>query len=174
MKCEECDRMFASKEALHQHREAKHVVKKTSLKFNWKRLRSWSIALLLIFLVGYTGVNFLTAKTLPPTTMAGHVEVNPPSHILKEPMSLNVHKHMLEHADGTKEGPGGVIINYDCETYDCEPGLVEKLEAFAATYDVVYVAPLKNMESKIALTKLGRIETLDDYNAEKIESFIGK
>ncbi len=106
--------------------------------------------------------------------MEGHVERSPPSHILKKPMSDAVQRHMLEHADGKNGGPGGIIINYDCKNFECEPDLVSKLEAFAVKYpETVYVAPFKNMKVKIALTKLGRIETMDSYDESVIERFIG-
>lgn len=107
---------------------------------------------------------------LPPIDIQGHVEASPPSHILKEPMPIEIQKHMLEHADGY--GPPGVIINYNCEDYFCEEDLIEKLEEFALKYNHVYVAPFPGMEAKIALTRYGKIEILDDYDEEKIENFI--
>jgi len=66
----------------------------------------------------------------------------------------------------------GIIINYDCKNFECEQGLIEQLESFAIKYNNVYVAPFKNMPVKIALTKLGRIETLSEYDENKIETFI--
>ena len=112
-----------------------------------------------------------SVKTLPPTDMQGHVEANPDSHVLKEPMPIPIHKHMLEHADGTASP--GIVINYNCKDYSCEADLIEKLETFAGRYPAnVYVAPFKNMDAKIALTKLGRLEILEEYDEQKINSFI--
>ena len=111
-------------------------------------------------------------ETLPPTDMDGHVEKNPESHILKDTMLTVIQKHMLEHADGIEGGKAGVIINYNCKDYECENGLIEKLEKFAVKYDYVYVAPFKGMNAKIALTKLNKIEILDNYDEDKINDFI--
>ena len=115
----------------------------------------------------------ITGGGLPPTSMQGHTERLPAAHILKKPFPIEIQKHMLEHADGEDGGPPGVIINYDCKKYDCEPDLIEKLEAFAIKYPAnVYVAPFKNMDEKIALTKLGRIQTLEAYDETVIDNFI--
>ena len=111
-----------------------------------------------------------SSANLPPTDVRGHVEGAPPSRVLKEPMPIAVQKHMLEHADGY--GPPGVIINYNCEDFECEPGLIEKLEAFAYEYSNVYVAPYPKMSVKIALTRYGKIKTLDRYDEEEIRAFI--
>ena len=40
-------------------------------------------------------------------------------------MPIAIQKHMLEHADGKEGGRGGVIINYNCEDFNCEDGLIE-------------------------------------------------
>jgi len=59
------------------------------------------------------------------------------------------------------------------KNYDCSPDLIEKLEAFADKYPLnVYVSPFKNMDEKIALTKLGRILTLESYDETAIDNFI--
>ncbi len=104
--------------------------------------------------------------------MQGHIESNPPSHVLKEPMPITIQKHMLEHADGS--GRAGVIINYNCRDYSCEENLIENLEAFALSYNYVYVAPFKGMDAKIALTKLGKIKILEEYDESIIKNFIEK
>ena len=175
--CEKCAKPFGSTEALAQHSQSKHPedIKKprSSLSPKQKRkIRNWTIIIVVLGLI-VGGIWYLVSniKTLPPTDMKGHIEVNPPSHILKEPMKIAIQKHMLEHADG--EGPPGVIINYNCIDFDCEEGLVEKLEAFVEKYpDFLYVAPFLKMDVKIALTRLGRIEILESYDEERIENFI--
>ena|SRR3989338_1154634 len=136
------------------------------------KIGNWPILIIAAVIIG--GIYFLVpnTKTLPPTDIQGHIEMSPPSHILKEPMSISVQKHMLEHADG--RGPPGVVINYNCKDYTCEDGLIEKLEAFAKRYNHVYVAPFPKMDAKIALTKYGKIEILDNYDEKRIESFIVK
>ena len=176
IKCEECGKEFGSKEGLEHHKNAKHAfeVKKPLVsKKLWKYVQMGVVGLILLAVIIYGFGAVSSKKTLPPTTMQGHIEVNPPSHILKSPMQIEVQKHMLEHADAIEGGRGGVIINYDCVNYDCEAGLIEKLELFSLNHDHVYVAPYKNMKSKIAITKLNQIRTLDEYNEFVIKGFIG-
>jgi hypothetical protein len=180
IKCEICDREFKNIDSLEQHNRDKHSDKmkkeKNRENFELKKYKGWIIFILIIGVFGF-GIYWLSsnvggALTLPPTTMAGHIEASPKSHVLKKPMDIAVQKHMLEHVDGQEGARGGIIINYDCENYECDKGLVEKLEGFAGQYDYVYVAPFKNMQVKIALTKLGRIKKLDFYDEGKIETFI--
>ena len=175
IKCEICGKTFSSKEALEMHNAAKHPEKilKQKKPFPVKKTRNWILFILVVGIVGWLLFSvFSGIKTLPPTDIQGHIESNPSSHILKEPMPLVVQKHMLEHVDGVEGGRGGVIINYNCEDYSCEVGLIENLEAFAEKYNYVYVAPFKNMDAKIALTKLNRIEILEFYDEGRIDSFI--
>jgi len=147
--------------------------KKLAAKKTYKKVRNWIIWLVILGLIiwGISSMFSGGLKTLPPTTDRGHIEVSPESHVLREPMRPEVQRHMLEHADGT--GPPGVIINYNCEDFGCEKGLIEKLEAFAQIYpEFVYVAPFPNMDAKIALTKLNNIEILEEYDESKISIFI--
>ena len=174
IKCEICDRTFGNADGLASHNSAKHseLIKEPKKPFPFKKIRNWGIFILVlgvIFVLIYLMVTNI--KTLPPTDLQGHIEVSPSSHVLKEPMSIAIQKHMLEHSDGT--GKPGVVINYNCEDYNCEEGLIEQLEFFAEKYpENVYVAPFKKMDAKIALTKYGKIEILEEYNQGKIESFI--
>jgi hypothetical protein len=111
-----------------------------------------------------------TARNSPPTTMQGHTEVLPQSHISDKSIPDPVQRHMLEHADGT--GKPGIIIQYNCQKYACEPDLVEKLKNLAKAYpDNVYLAP-NNYDAKIFLSKLNRREILDTFDENKIKQFI--
>jgi hypothetical protein len=172
-KCEACNRNFKDKEGLDMHNSAKHSKpEKKSMKLNSKKIRKRTIiiAILVLVVVGFYFL-FSSVKTLPPTDMRGHIEESPESHVLKEPMPILIQKHMLEHADGT--GSPGIIINYNCEDYNCESDLIEKLEAFAITYpENVYVAPFKDMDAKIVLTRQNGIDILEDYDEERINNFI--
>lgn len=175
IKCEICGKSIGDERALEKHANAKHPqpVKQPLLSQKQiKRIKNWSIVItILVVIVGGLAYLNSTAKNLPPTTDIGHEEASPASHILKEPMHITVQKHMLEHADGS--GPPGIIINYNCADYTCNPDLIEKLEQFAVDYPInVYVAPFPNMDAKIALTKLGKIEVLNGYNYGVIQSFI--
>ena len=174
-RCDICDRNFKDAEGLAMHNAAKHSSKKSEKtekkKISFKKIRNWGIFVIIIgFVIWGISAMFSGITVLPPTDMQGHVEVNPASHVLREPMPIAIQKHMLEHADGT--GRPGVVINYNCDDYNCEEGLIENLEAFAEKYDFVYVAPFPNMDAKIALTKLGRIDVLEEYDGGRIESFI--
>jgi hypothetical protein len=123
--------------------------------------------------LGWLGYSIATAKRLPPTSMADHTEENPPGHILATPLPLAIQKHMLEHADGG--GPPGVIINYNCVKFRCPEGMVERLEKVARAYPAfVYLAPYPDMDVKIAMTRLGKILTLDDVDRERIIAFINE
>ena len=126
------------------------------------------IILVLVALILYFA--FVPKPILPPTTVIGHSEQVPNSRILKAPMPDPMHRHMLEHSEG--RGVPGVVINYNCNDFECEEGLVEKLESIAMGHNHVYVAPYPKMSAKIALTKRGSILTLDEFDEEKIMNFI--
>jgi len=173
--CDKCNKKFNSEDGFNMHNKAKHPVTNESKSMTPQQKRSikrWSISIIILLLfVGGIWFFAANAKLLPPTIMEGHIEVSPPSHILKEPMGIAVQKHMLEHADG-KTRPG-VILNYNCKDFNCEPDMIQKLEAFAEIYpENVYIAPFPKMSAKIALTKLGRIKTFDEFNEEEIDGFI--
>jgi hypothetical protein len=103
--------------------------------------------------------------------MTDHTEENPPGHILTTPMPLTIQKHMLEHADGG--GRPGVIINYNCVKFRCPEGMIGRLEKVARAYPAfVYLAPYPDMDTKIAVTRLGEILVLDEPDEARIRDFI--
>ncbi len=178
-KCEVCERIFKYEDGLELHKQAKHSKpekKEPLIKISSgqkKKFIKTAIALVvLIAVIGFVYYIITIPKVvLPPITIQGHIEQKPSSHILKEPMELRVQKHMLEHADGT--GPPGIIINYNCEDFNCEPDLILNLEKFAKKYPVnVYVAPFNGMTEKIVLTKFQKLQKLDNYDEKLIENFI--
>lgn len=178
IKCDICNREFKDVEALNSHNKAKHlgspIIKKEGkqISSSSKKIKNWTIFILIIGVI-ITGIFLLVSsiKTLPPTDIQGHIEESPSSHILKEQMPIAIQKHMLEHADGS--GPPGVVINYNCENYECEEDLIEKLESFVEEYPLnVYVAPFKKMDAKIALTKFEKIEILEEFDEGRIRDFI--
>lgn len=174
-RCEICDRTFKDAGGLSQHNLAVHSQQEVrrANSINVKKIRNWVIFIVVLIAIGILiYLPLRNIENLPPIDIEGHVESNPPSHILKEQMPIAIQKHMLEHVDGIEGGRGGVIINYNCKDYECEAGLIEKLEAFAQDYDYVYVTPFKGMDAKIALTKLNKREVLEEYNNETIEKFI--
>jgi len=176
--CEICGKILNSEDGLASHKRDKHSIERerdkdpVDVKKTKKRYIIIIISLIIIFGVYWMFTSASNATSLPPISMEGHVERVPSSHILRKPLALNVQKHLLEHVDGIEGASGGVIINYDCKNFECETNLIENLENFAVKYDYVYVAPFKNMEVKIALTRLGRIEKYDSYDERGIEIFI--
>jgi len=176
-KCDKCGKEFHSPESLEQHKMASHPIeesRKVLSEEQKKKIKNYSIfVVIFILVVGSIGYLVATSKTLPPVSIQGHIEVNPTSHVLKEPMKLEIQKHMLEHADGS--GPPGIIINYNCEDYECESDLVENLELFSEKYPSnVYITPFKNMDAKIVLTRLNKIEILESLDEQKIDNFINR
>jgi hypothetical protein len=151
------------KEAEHRRRRRKRLVKKSV---------TWGVVGLIVSVgVVWLGYSIATAKRLPPTSIADHVEQSPSGHILTTPMPIAIQKHMLEHADGG--GRPGVIINYNCVKFRCADGLIDRLAGVVRAYpDFVYLAPYPEMDVKIAVTKLGKILTMDDPDLEKIRVFI--
>ncbi|MFZ1059371.1 MAG: DUF3105 domain-containing protein [Candidatus Rokuibacteriota bacterium] len=138
----------------------------------FKKGAVWGVAGLLVAAgAGWLGYSIATAKRLPPTGIADHVEQNPPTHILTTPMPLAIQKHMLEHADGG--GRPGVVINYNCVKFRCPEGMADRLAGMVRAFpDFVYLAPYPEMDVRIAVTKLGKILTLDEPDLEKIRAFI--
>lgn len=145
-----------------------------------KKLGGIAAVVLLIAGLGFGGYRWVTGlKILPPTDFGSHTEAVPESHILTEPMPLTTQAHMLEHADGG--GRPGVVINYNpstssghrCEDYDCAPDTVDRLAEIAQDYSsYVYLAPFPGMDAKIALTHVGKLETLDAVDEARIRTFI--
>jgi len=137
-----------------------------------KRIGGIAALALVAVALGFGGYRLVKgAKFYPPTDLNGHSEEIPPGHILSAPMPLPIQKHMLEHADG--QGPPGIVINYNCEDFPCEPDLIERLTAIAQEYpDRVYLAPFPDMDAKIALTRFGELEVLDSFDEQRIRAFI--
>jgi len=174
-RCEICDRTFKDAEGLAMHNKAKHPESMSREKklLPIKKVRNWGILVIAVgLIIGGIAWGISNIERLPPTDMDRHIESNPSSHILKDSMPLAIQKHMLEHVDGVEGGKGGVIINYNCKDYQCEDSLIGKLESFATEYDYVYVAPFKGMDAKIAITKLGKIDVLEEYHEIRIKNFI--
>ena len=107
---------------------------------------------------------------LPVITGQGHVESSPPSHIVNKPIAEAVQRHVLEHADG--KGKPGIIIQYNCDDFDCESDLISNLSALVKEYpENVYLAP-NDYDGKIILTKMGKMEILEAFDETFIRKFI--
>ena len=158
-------------------RERRRLGKNQKMQARAKTKRIRLIRILLIALVGtaavVSGLYVLISNQpiFPPTDQAGHIERSPSAHVIGEPMGISVQKHMLEHADGG--GPPGVIINYNCEDFECEPGLIANLAGIAERYEqFVYVAPYPGMSKKLAITRYQMIQTFDAFSERELVSFI--
>ena len=120
-----------------------------------------------IFALGWFVVS---RPSLPPTSQQNHSEQSPPAHIVTQPIPDAIQRHMLEHSDGG--GKPGIIIQYNCNDFDCKPDLIQKLTDLTKQYpDNVYLAP-NNYDGKIILTKLGKREILDNFDEQAIKNFI--
>lgn len=153
--------------------EHKHEKKQAEQRKEKSQKLIRRVGWLVIIVAVLAGLGWLISnqKILPPTSRQGHTEVSPQAHISDVPFSLNVQKHMLEHADGT--GPPGIFINYNCKQFDCEPGLIDKLAEFVEAYPLhVYLAPYENLAVKLVLTREGEQELLDSFDEQRIRSFI--
>lgn len=107
---------------------------------------------------------------LPPITAQGHTEDMPQTHVINSPIPDSTQRHMLEHADG--RGKPGIIIQYNCEKYSCEPDLIAKLDELVKQYpDNVYLAP-NRYDGKIILTKINQRQILTAFDKAAIESFL--
>lgn len=125
---------------------------------------------IVIAVIGGLGWFATNRPSLPPISMQGHIEQSPPGHIVDKPIQENIQKHMLEHADGS--GKPGIIIQYNCKDYVCEPDLIQNLKTLVEKYpDNVYLAP-NNYDGKIILTKVGKSQILDAFDEQIIKKFI--
>jgi len=138
---------------------------------NWKGLATKILIILVCLLtIGGIGWYVVTRPNLPPIDMTGHIEENPPAHILDTEMPESIQKHMLEHADG--KGKQSVLIQYNCKKYACERDLIDELKTLVKSYPQnVYLAP-GNYDGKIILTRLGQRQILTSFDEQQIVDFI--
>ncbi|MFZ5588374.1 MAG: DUF3105 domain-containing protein [Pseudomonadota bacterium] len=97
-----------------------------------------------------------------PPTSGPHTPYIAEWGVHKVPVPREVQVHNLED--------GGVMVQYHC-AQPCDE-LVKKLEAFAGQYDRIIVAPYPLMTTKIALTAWQRIETMEEFDEQRIKTFI--
>lgn len=111
-------------------------------------------------------------KELPPTGFtSAHLESLPSQQINGQPIHRLVQEHVMEREAGHERG--SMLVQYNCQAYTCEPGLVDSLTEIVKSYPpYVYLAPYPTMDAKIALAAPGRLLTLDDLDEDKIRRFI--
>jgi hypothetical protein len=101
-------------------------------------------------------------STTPPTS-GPHLGSVARWGIHTEPIANELQLHNLED--------GGVMVQYNCPD-GCDD-LVAQLSEIVARYsEQVILAPYPDMDSTIALTAWGRIDTFDGFDQERIERFI--
>lgn len=100
-------------------------------------------------------------NTRPPTS-GPHLPSIARWGIHTQPIPDELQVHNLED--------GGVLVQYNCT--DCQE-LIAKLAAIVSRYpDRVILAPYPKMETRIALTAWGRIDTFEDVDEARIVRFI--
>ena len=65
---------------------------------------------------------------------------------------------------------GGVLLQYNCP--EACPDLVQKLTELSRQYAPVLVAPYPNMTGKLALTAWERMDTLQEFDEQRVKTFI--
>ena len=137
------------------------------------RLRQIGLGLVLVGAIAGLLVFWVTtSKTLPPTSFGpGHSELLPQAQVNSRPIDPLIQQHVMER--NATHPVGQMLIQYNCRDYDCEPGLVRDLEDIVTRFPrTVYLAPFPGMDAKIALAAPGRLEILDDFDEDRIVSFI--
>lgn len=155
----------------------------------WRKQRGWllrGIGILALLVIGGLAYRTLTKEDVGravPTLGNQHVasmetphvpyNIRPPTSgphlpsiarwgIHTQPIPDELQVHNLED--------GGVLVQYNCR--DCD-ALIAKLEAIVSQYsDKVILAPYPKMDTRIALTAWGRIDTFDDVDEQRIVRFI--
>jgi hypothetical protein len=100
-------------------------------------------------------------NTNPPTS-GSHVPSIARWGVHTQPIPDELQAHNLED--------GGVLVQYSCR--DCDD-LIAQLAAIVSRYpDKVILAPYPKMDTRIAVTAWGRIDTFDDPSEQRIVRFI--
>ncbi len=109
---------------------------------------------------------------LPPTGFGpNHSESLPSRQINTQPIPRLIQEHVMER--GGDHITGGMLVQYNCTDYECDPDLVERLTGIVQNYPrQVYLAPYPGMDAKIALAAPGRLVTLKTLDEEMIHQFI--
>jgi hypothetical protein len=148
-----------------------------SLRRDWHLLvGAISVLVIAMVVAVVAGISFLPSqreKVYPPTSPVGHVESYPEEQVSTIPIPDAVQRHIIEHvplSDGTQRR--GVILQYNCVQFTCEPDLISQLAEIVQGYEWVYMAPYPGMDAKIVLTSYRDLLTLDNLDREKIVAFI--
>lgn len=138
-----------------------------------RQLALYGVGILVAAGAAFVVLQAVSAKVYPPTGMQDHVESYPPCRICPTPIPEAVQRHIMEHRPpGRHDDLPGILVQYLCS--DC-PDLVAWLTRIVEQYPgSVFLAPYPPMSPRIALTTLGRIETVEDVDEPRIVAFIQK
>ena len=101
-------------------------------------------------------------NTSPPTS-GWHFQNPAKWGVHTEPIQEEIQIHNLEH--------GGIVIQYNCPQ-GCRD-VVDQLQKIVGQYQTkVILAPYPKMQTKIAVTAWGRIDTMDQVDEARIKRFI--
>ena len=109
------------------------------------------------------GTIFNEYNSVPPTS-GSHYDQPAPWGTYTQPIQNERQVHNLEH--------GGVVIQYNTE----DVALIARLEEFAENQPgypcFLVVAPYSNMEATIALTAWTVLDTMDEYDEDRVQAFV--
>jgi DNA-binding beta-propeller fold protein YncE len=100
--------------------------------------------------------------TTQPPTSGPRLSMLAEWGVHRTPIPPELSVHNLEH--------GAVALLYNCPL-PC-PDLVARLEQFARERDFVLVAPYPWMPHRLALTAWGQLDTMDAFDAARVEAFL--
>ena len=161
-------------ERRHGARERSRQESRSARRHNLRRnlLGAAGVAAALALVVGGIVLFGSLSKVLPPTSFGpGHSESYPPTQINTQPISPLIQEHVMERGGSHPEG--GMLVQYNCVDYQCEPGLAQRLTEIVRSFPPqVYLAPYPGMDAMIALAAPGRLEILDSFDEQRIREFI--
>jgi hypothetical protein len=109
------------------------------------------------------GTIFNEYNSVPPTS-GSHYAQPATWGTYTQPIQNELQVHSLEH--------GGVVIQYNTE----DVALTARLEEFAKKQTgypcYLIVAPYPNMETTIALTAWTVLDTMDEYDEDRLQAFV--
>lgn len=139
-------------------------------------MRTVGIGIASLAVIAALGVGFVALvsgqKELPPTGFSpSHLEQYPPQQINLQPIPRLIQEHIMER--GGSHPDGGMLIQYNCLDYECDPTLPDDLAAIVSEFpSQVYLAPYPGMDAKIALAAPGTLEILEQFDEGLIREFI--
>ena len=159
-------------------RERRQQASRRARRGNFRRtlMMAGGVLGVLVLAIGGLALFMATSSTfgkeLPPTGYtAAHLESLPVQQINRVPILRRIQEHVMEREAG--HARGSMLVQYNCRSYQCEEGLVDRLTALVSSYPPqVYLAPYPTMDAKIALAAPGKLLLLDAFEEDKIREFI--